>query len=303
MKHKTIPIIITATVAVAVIFTACRSGRRSLDRQLASYIATVPARVGVFVRTSDGTEAGYGADDTFPMMSTFKVPVAIAAMRKMERCGTPLSQPVTVQAGDMPAGTYSPMRDSCGGAGITTTLGGLIAYSVSMSDNIACDLLIDYAGGVDSVARFVRQTGTAPMLITADERMMHTGIQMQRANTASPRAMVDMLERFRDGELLAPPYRDTLMRRMTETSTGPDKLRAGLPDGIRLAHKTGSSDRTDDGIKIADNDTGIVTLPDGRSYCIAVFVCDSPLDDRANAAVIARISRMVYEELAGERPE
>lgn len=301
MKHWTIPIIITAAAAAAVIFTVCRSGRRhSLDRQIASYMASVPARVGVFVRTSGGREFGYCADDTFPMMSTFKIPVAITAMRKMERCGTPLSQPVTVQACQMPAGTYSPMRDSCGGAGITTTLGGLIAYSVSMSDNIACDLLIDYAGGVDSVARFVSQTGIAPMLITADERMMHTGTQMQRANTTSPRAMVDMLARFRDGELLAPPYCDTLMRRMVETSTGPDKLRAGLPDGIRLAHKTGSSDRTDDGIKIADNDAGIVTLPDGRSYCIAVFVCDSPLDDRANAAVIARISRMVYEYLSGE---
>ena len=46
---------------------------------------------------------------------------------------------------------------------------------------------------------------------------------------------------------------------------------------------------------VADNDIGIVRLPDGRSYSIAVFVKDSREDDRTNAAVIARISRLVYD--------
>ena len=39
-------------------------------------------------------------------------------------------------------------------------------------------------------------------------------------------------------------------------------------------------------------------LPDGRSYSIAVFVMDSREDDRTNAAVIARISRLVYDYAA-----
>lgn len=299
MKTVTTAIIIAAIFAAAVLFITERTAPRSLDRRLASYLNTVPAHVGVYVLTDDGTEAGYGADDMFPMLSTFKVPVVLAVMDRMERHGIPLSQPLHVTAGQMRPDTYSPMRESRG-TDFTTTLGELIAYCISMSDNNACDILIDHAGGIDSVARFINGTGIAPMRIAATEEMMHCGIEMQRINTTSPRAAVGMLARLRDGELLAPPRRDTLLRRMTETATGPDKLRAGLPDGIRIAHKTGSSDRTPEGIKIADNDMGIVTLPDGRSYCIAVFVCDSPLDDAANAAVIARISGMVYDELAGE---
>ena len=300
MRSVTTAIIIAAAFASAVFFIADRTTAHSLDRQLASYLNTVPAHVGVCVFTDDGTEAGYGADDMFPMLSTFKVPVALAAMDRMERLGTPLAQPVAVTAAQMHPDTYSPLRDSRG-TDFTTTLGELVAYAISMSDNNACDMLIDYAGGIDSVARFISCMGIAPMRICATEEMMHRGVEMQRANAASPRAAVGLMARLRDGELLAPPYRDTLMRRMAETATGPDKLRAGLPDGVRLAHKTGSSDRTPEGIKIADNDMGIVTLPDGRSYCIAVFVCDSPMDDAANAAVIARISRMVYDELAGEQ--
>lgn len=49
---------------------------------------------------------------------------------------------------------------------------------------------------------------------------------------------------------------------------------------------------------VADNDIGIVRLPDGRSYSIAVFAMDSREDDRTNAAVIARISRLVYDYAA-----
>ena len=188
------------------------------------------------------------------------------------------------------------MRERYGQSDLTTTLGRLLAYCVSQSDNNACDILINYAGGIDSVARYVVRTGVAPMRITATEQTMHTATERQRDNTSSPRAMVELLSLFREGRLLSQPYRDTLMRYMTETSTGRDKLRAGIPENAVPAHKTGSSDRTAEGIKIADNDVGIISLPDGRVCCIAVFVCDSPMSDAENAAVVANVARMVCEE-------
>lgn len=36
-------------------------------------------------------------------------------------------------------------------------------------------------------------------------------------------------------------------------------------------------------------------MPDGRKYYIAVFVMDSSETDEENAAIIARISRMIYD--------
>ena len=38
-----------------------------------------------------------------------------------------------------------------------------------------------------------------------------------------------------------------------------------------------------------------VLLPDGRSYCVAVFVTDSRETDGTNAAIAAEISRAAYE--------
>lgn len=287
---------IAAVLATALFFMACSTTGRVMERRLADLLDTVPARVGVFVSTSDGAEAGYNADEEFPMLSTFKFPVALAVMKGMERDGVTTSQTVEVSGRQLLPDTYSPMRDTYGMNDITVTLGELLSYSISLSDNNACDILIDHAGGVDSVARYVADLGVEPMRITATEQTMHTATERQRDNAASPRAMVELLSLFHEGRLIAEPCRDTLLRYMTETSTGPDKLHAGIPENASLAHKTGSSDRTADGIKIADNDIGIITLPDGRVCSIAVFVCDSPMSDGENAALIARIARIVCEE-------
>ena len=73
------------------------------------------------------------------------------------------------------------------------------------------------------------------------------------------------------------------------------RLRAGLPPGTPLAHKSGSSG-THGGLTAATNDIGIITLPDGRRLAIAVFVTDSRADDDTRETVIARIARVVYNE-------
>ena len=82
---------------------------------------------------------------------------------------------------------------------------------------------------------------------------------------------------------------------MADCSTGKDKLKAGLPKDVLLAHKTGSSDRNEYGYKIADNDMGFVVLPNGQYYTIAVFVMNSRESDKKNARIIADVSRVVYE--------
>ena len=62
---------------------------------------------------------------------------------------------------------------------------------------------------------------------------------------------------------------------MIDTETGANKLKGMLPAKTVVGHKTGSSDRNADGMKTADNDAGLVILPDGRKYYIAAFVMDS----------------------------
>lgn len=80
---------------------------------------------------------------------------------------------------------------------------------------------------------------------------------------------------------------------MTNTSTGPNRLRGLLPAGTKVAHKTGTSNTTN-GMTAATNDIGLITLPGGKTLAIAVFVSDSPADTAVREAVIAQVARAAF---------
>ena len=54
-----------------------------------------------------------------------------------------------------------------------------------------------------------------------------------------------------------------------------NKIVEQLPENIKVAHKTGSSGQNDEGLIGAENDIAIITLPNGKTYAIAIFVSDS----------------------------
>jgi beta-lactamase class A len=68
---------------------------------------------------------------------------------------------------------------------------------------------------------------------------------------------------------------------MSNTKTGPNRLKGGLAPGWRLAHKTGTG-QVLGGVQAGYNDIGIVTAPDGRSYAVAVMIrrTGAPLGQR-----------------------
>jgi beta-lactamase class A len=74
---------------------------------------------------------------------------------------------------------------------------------------------------------------------------------------------------------------------MTRTSTGKNRIRAGLPAGTLVAHKTGTLFGVTD-------DVGIVRLPDGRHLAVVFFVT-GPEGHTAHAGLIARMMRTIYD--------
>ena len=84
---------------------------------------------------------------------------------------------------------------------------------------------------------------------------------------------------------------------MIDTETGANKLKGMLPAKTRSRTKTGSSDRNADGMKTADNDAGLVILPDGGNTTLPPSSWTRHETDEDNANIIARISRMVYDAM------
>jgi beta-lactamase class A len=77
-----------------------------------------------------------------------------------------------------------------------------------------------------------------------------------------------------------------LLRLMTDSTTGQGRLRAGLPAGASLAHKTGTA-ATDLGLTPATNDIGIVTLASGRRFALAAYLAGSTATPAARDRLIA----------------
>lgn len=265
-----------------------------LAEQLKSIIENKKATVGIAVLyngkvlTTVNDKAGY------PMMSTFKFPLALAVLEHLDKQGLPLETELFISKSDLHPDTYSPLRETRPEGNFKMTIGKLLEYSVALSDNNACDILIEYIGGTDALQKYIRRLGIKQMRITATEDRMHKSGK-PHLNHTRPSSAVRLLEKFIQQELLSPVYQKFLENTMIATSTGSDKLKGLLPAGTVIGHKTGSSDRNNAGIKAGDNDMGFVYLPHGDHYTIAVFITDSMEDDKTNAALIARISKTVYD--------
>lgn len=119
----------------------------------------------------------------------------------------------------------------------------------------------------------------------------------QYENYAEPAALVQLLRRLADTSPLSVEHTDLLLKWMSDTPTGQHRLKALLPAGTRLAHKTGTSG-TDAGITHATNDIGLITLPDGRRLAIAVLITDSPKSEAIREAAIAHIGVEVWTAAA-----
>jgi beta-lactamase class A len=128
----------------------------------------------------------------------------------------------------------------------------------------------------------------------AERRAAQARYLVDPRDTTTAPAMLDFLRKLQTGELLSSKSTALLLSLMTRTTTGPGRLKAGLPEGATLAHKTGTS-RTAFGLTPVTNDVGIVTLKDGRKYAVAVFLIDSPGDPAARDKTIADTLRIIVK--------
>ncbi len=256
--------------------------------------------VGVAVFKDSGVFFSYNNDNHFPLLSVFKFHIALAVLKKMDREKTSLDSVIFVSSTQLKPNTYSPLRETCLHQDTFISLRELLKYSVSKSDNNACDILIEYAGGISSVNNYIASLGIKECNLVVTEDDMHQDIKNSYLNWSTPVEIVRLMSLVDSQMLFSIQYKEFLWKIMTETSTGNNKLKGLLPPTTSVGHKTGSSDRTPEGIKIADNDAGFIILPDHKKYYIAVLVMDSHETDKTNADIIAAISKIIYDSILEE---
>lgn len=233
------------------------------------------------------------AKKNLPMLSVFKFHIGLAVLNEVDQGKLDLNRKILVKKSDLLENTYSPLRKEFPEGNKEFTLDELMKYMVCKSDNNVTDILLKMIGGTEVVQKFINKKGGKNFVIKLNEEQMHQGADFLYSNTTQTQSLNQLLIDFYKGKIVSKKSTDYLYKLMQETTTGTNKLMEQLPKGS-VAHRTGSSGKIGD-LTIAENDAGIVTLPNGKHYAITVFVNDSTENEEVNCNMISEISKMVWD--------
>ena len=217
---------------------------RSLEQQLSSIEAGNPGNVGIAaLDLSTGDMVAVRGDEAFPMASTVKVAIAAEYLSQVEN----------------------------GRRTLDTVIGGkparkLLEEMIIHSNNLSTDIILRDLGGPAKVQRWLSDNNVSGLRIDRNIAQLLAARRdlYDRRDRSPPKAMVKLLQRIDSGTLIKPTGRNYLLSLMARCQTGKNRMRALLPFGTRVEHKTG----TLDGLT---TDVGFITLPDGRRLAVALF--------------------------------
>jgi beta-lactamase class A len=277
------------------LFVASASAQESLRQQLRGIAAEVHGKVTVACALP-GSSLNCDLEPAAhpPMQSVFKLPLGLAILHQVEQGKFTLDQPIRFLPSDLILPKpYSPLQDEFPKADVDVPLRTLLQMTVNLSDNTAADILLRLAGGTKPVSEYIASLGIAGFHLLDGERALHRELQLQYRNWFEPRGAVQLLRRIADDSPLTPEHTELLLTWM-QPSARTNRIQADLPAGTIVAHKSGSSDVTN-GLAHATNDIGLITLPDGRTLAIAIFVTDSTADSAIRDKAIAKIAKAAYD--------
>lgn len=299
IKHYIfIVLVILITMFSVIIFKNQKYTENKLNNNIQNIIKNKNLTLGLAVKKDDKILFEINGNQEFPLLSVFKMHVVLSILNYIDKNNIPLNQTIKISKDFIKTNTYSPLREKYGVVDLELTLQELIEYTMIYSDNNTCDILINFIGGVNKVNEYIKSLGIKNCNIVVNEDDMHKDLKNQYLNTSTPIEVVNLLDIFYHNNLFLDKYKEFLINTMIATETGNKKIRYLLPKNVKVGDKTGSSDRLKNNIKIADNDSGFIVLPNGEVYFLSIFIYNSKESDEENARIIAEISKAIYDFIA-----
>jgi beta-lactamase class A len=117
------------------------------------------------------------------MQSVFKLPLALAVLHRIEQGKLSLDQPVQFRPDDriLPH-IYSPLQDKYPDAGVDVPMRELLRLAVSLSDNVAADILLRLVNGPQAVDDYIAGLGIAGFHLEDGEHELHRDVTAQYRN-------------------------------------------------------------------------------------------------------------------------
>lgn len=272
---------------------APRSYGSAFEASLAAAANAQLGRIGVAaIDLSSGRSLAVLGDQPFPMASTSKVAIVATFLDGVDRGRWSLEQQFPLMV-PLPSkklqGSVAPVR-----AGQMISARGLIELAITRSDNQATDALLAAIGGPSSVNRWLRRAGVTGMrmdrdiaTLVRDDGIVDPATTVDTRDSATPLAMVQFLAGLHRGQWLSASSRAVLIGAMERCITGKHRIVALMPEGARVAHKTGTLNNT-------ASDVGFIHTPDGRTVAVAIYVTGQGGKPNRDAR-IAGIARTIYD--------
>lgn len=249
------------------------------------------ADVAVALTTLDGRSSWYTrADEPFHAASTMKVPVLIELYSQAHQGRVRLDDTLVIRnefssLADGSPYTLDPSDDSeaalYGAAGSTRTLAELCELMITVSSNLATNLLIERLG-VESIQHRIHVLGADGMRVlrgVEDSKAFRQGLN----NTTTARALAQLMLAIARGAAVDPAS-SRAMSAILERQAFNEGIPAGVPAGTRVAHKTGE-------ITGIQHDAAVVYAP--RPF-VLVILTRGIEDPKQSSALIATITRELY---------
>jgi beta-lactamase class A len=303
MSSQSLPTLRRMKRAIALLFfitSVAHARADALQERIAAIVAKTPATVGIAaLDVESGRRFALRGDERFPMGSVFKFPLALAFLERVDRGEYSLDAKITIPPSQFAAG-WSPIRDRAHGKAVTLTYREVVAAALRDSDNTAADVLLAKLGGGAVVTQKLRSLGVTAMRVDRSEKQMAVdlkqrgGVEKYAADvrdTCTPNAALELLRRFaRAEDGLSPASHAFALQMMTDSTTGPKRIKALLPKGTSVAHKTGTMPGT-------ANDIAIITSADGKRHVLlAIFTKAATVETLdARERAVAEIAKALFE--------
>jgi beta-lactamase class A len=253
-----------------------------------------PARLGVcFLDAATGEASGTRMEEHFAMCSTFKLALVAVCLREADQGRLDLAEILTFSKADLlPWAPVTGKNLASGGMSIAA----LAQAAQERSDGVAANLLVKRLGGPAAVTAKFRDMGDTVTRLDRYEPDLGLVLSADLRDSTTPMAMAQLVRRITTGDLLKGDSRELLLSWMQNTTTGPHRLRAGLPSDWRTGNKTGTG-RTE-GTTNKCNDVAI-TFPPGRPPVVIAAYFDSgeytPQIERRHEDVLAEVGRIAAQ--------
>jgi beta-lactamase class A len=286
----------------AVVLTGVFPGSDSLLADIQQRIAQEPGvQVGLaYLDLGTGDSLFIDADSSFHAASTMKVPVMIELFRRAAGGGFAMGQRLLVVNQFASIVDGSPYALDVGSdsdsslylrVGQRVSVDTLLRLMITRSSNLATNTLIALVGA-EQVTQTMRGLGAQKIQVlrgVEDQKAFDKGL----VNTTTARDLAIILRALEEGNA-APPDATQSMREILLAQEFNEKIPAGVPAGVRVAHKTGE-------ITAHSHDAAIV-YPPGRKPYVLVVLTRGIQDGSRSSALIADISRMIYGHTTGAYP-